>query len=79
MVMRRLVKDNFSIDKALEMTEDQLKEKIYEVNFNSKKVQFIKKCAAIIKKEYNGVIPDNYEKVISLPGVGIDEQRAFDI
>ncbi len=34
------------------MTNEELKEKIFEVNFNGKKVTYIKKCAKIIQEEH---------------------------
>jgi endonuclease III len=49
MVMKRLVEKGLSVEKVLEWSDSELKEFIYEVNFNGKKVTYIKKCAEIIK------------------------------
>ena len=68
--MKRLVEKGLSIEKVLEWSEKELKEMIYEVNFNVKKVVYIKKCAKIIQEEYNGILPNEIKLILALPGVG---------
>ena len=70
LVMRRLVKEKFSLQTALDWSDEKLKTYIHEVNFNQKKVKYLKQCAQIIKTEHNGVVPNDYKAVLDLPGVG---------
>jgi len=35
-----------------------------------KKANFLKKCSLMITTEYGGIIPDNKEKLLNLPGIG---------
>jgi endonuclease-3 len=54
----------------LAISDAELKEKIFEVNFNAKKVQYIKNCAKIFTEKYGGNIPDDYDTLLELPGIG---------
>lgn len=39
-------------------------------NLFQTKIKYIKKTTEILKKQYNGDIPDSVEKLCKLPGVG---------
>jgi endonuclease-3 len=49
---------------------DELERLIYKAGFYKVKAQRIKEVAKIIDKDFNGIVPDDYEDLISLPGVG---------
>jgi len=68
--MKNLTSMKFSIPVVLSMTDEELKKIIYQANFNSKKVQYLKKSAEIIDKEHGGIVPGDFKKLIRLPGVG---------
>ncbi|KAL4465496.1 hypothetical protein ABPG72_009434 [Tetrahymena utriculariae] len=70
LVMKKVVQEKITIDKAVEIPSDELKEIIKQVNFNGKKVEYIKNAAEIIKNTYNYVIPDQYEELIKIKGIG---------
>jgi endonuclease-3 len=69
--MKRLWEWDISVDKVCETDEKDIKELIFEVNFNVKKAKYIKSCAEIIKNEYEGKVPNKYLDLLKLPGVGI--------
>ncbi|KAL4426620.1 hypothetical protein ABPG74_003083 [Tetrahymena malaccensis] len=70
LVMKKVVKEKITIDKAVEIPSSELKEIIKQVNFNGKKVEYIKNAAEIIKNNYNYVIPDQYEELVKIKGIG---------
>jgi len=49
---------------------DELEKLIYKAGFYRVKAQRIKEVAKIIDKDFNGIVPDDYKDLISLPGVG---------
>ena len=49
---------------------EDLENLIYKAGFYRVKAQRIKEVATILVKKYNGIVPDDYQKLISLPGVG---------
>ena len=49
---------------------DELEQLIYKAGFYRVKAQRIKEVAKIIDKDFNGIVPDDYKDLISLPGVG---------
>ena len=66
----RLRKAGLSPDMILSISEDELGELIKPVGFWRKKVVYLKKTCEILKREYNGDIPDSVKGLCSLPGVG---------
>ncbi len=53
-----------------EASKEILEELIYKAGFYRVKAARIKEVASIIEKQYNGIVPDNYDDLINLPGVG---------
>lgn len=49
---------------------DELERLIYKAGFYRVKAQRIKEVAEIIEKDFNGIVPDDYENLVALPGVG---------
>ena len=49
---------------------DELEQLIYKAGFYKVKAQRIKEVAKKIKNKFNGIVPDDYNELISLPGVG---------
>ena len=49
---------------------NELEQLIYKAGFYRVKAQRIKEVAEIIDKDFDGIVPDDYKKLISLPGVG---------
>ena len=68
--MTKLKLHGLTVDNLLQTDDRTLGELIYPVGFWKKKVQFLKKVAAILKEQYNSDIPDSAEGLCKLPGVG---------
>ena len=47
-----------------------LKKTIYSTGFYNNKAKNIKACSFAVLTEYNGVVPDDMDKLVKLPGVG---------
>lgn len=56
--------------KLSRLPEIEIRELIYPVGFYRIKAKNIKNIAKILLKKYNGLVPDNMNDLIKLPGVG---------
>ncbi len=54
----------------MDLSETEISDLIYPAAFYRNKSASIKKCAEILLTEYDGIIPDNREELLKLPGVG---------
>ena len=54
----------------LETKEEEVAELIYPAAFYRNKASSIKKCAEILKNEYNEKVPSERDELLKLPGVG---------
>ena len=50
--------------------EEDLNKWISKVNFHNRKAKFIKQTTQIIHESHKGLVPDSYDNLIALPGVG---------
>ena len=58
------------LQKLSRLPETEIRKLIYPVGFYRIKARNIKNIAKIILKKYNGLVPDNMDDLIKLPGVG---------
>ncbi|CAB3402799.1 unnamed protein product [Caenorhabditis bovis] len=68
--MKRLKERELTIEKILEYKDSDLEQVLCPVGFYKRKTVYLKKAAEILKKEYDGDIPDSLEGLCTLPGVG---------
>jgi len=69
--LRYLVEEKkLSIDSIFKTKEADLNSWISKVGFHNKKAEYIKKTTEIIKNKHKGKVPDKFEDIIDLPGVG---------
>jgi endonuclease-3 len=61
---------DLSVGGALNLTEDELDDKIRMVGFHRVKAKNIQKTAKLIQSEFSGRVPSTFDALISLPGVG---------
>lgn len=54
----------------LNVTEKELQQDIYSTGFYKQKTKSIKNCCAALIEEYNGKVPNDFNKLVKLPGVG---------
>lgn len=57
-------------DSIAAMTEDELQQIIKRIGMYKQKAKNVLNLARILKEEYHGEVPGDYEKLIKLPGVG---------
>ncbi|MDR2431792.1 MAG: endonuclease III [Candidatus Margulisbacteria bacterium] len=57
-------------EKILELSIPELEKLIYPVGFYHTKARQIKQICAILLKEHGGKVPDNFETLLTFPGVG---------
>ena len=65
-----LQENNLSIKMIDEIDEKKLNNLISKVGFHNKKAIYLKKSARIILEEHNGQVPNDYDSIVALPGVG---------
>ncbi|OGR27362.1 MAG: endonuclease III [Desulfobacterales bacterium RIFOXYA12_FULL_46_15] len=49
---------------------NRIKKIIYSTGFYNNKAKNIKACAQVLMNEYEGIVPDEMDKLVKLPGVG---------
>lgn len=59
-----------SVQDYVDVPLEELQADINSINHYKKKGDRIKKCCEIFVKDYNGKVPENYDDLINLPGVG---------
>ncbi|MCQ2398548.1 MAG: endonuclease III [Sphaerochaetaceae bacterium] len=67
----RLLKRASTAHDMLGLSEKEIEELIFPVGFYHTKAQRILEISHILVEKYNGIVPDNVENLIALPGVGI--------
>jgi endonuclease-3 len=70
----KAIKNLFSVVKTpkdlLKLSVDEIDELIKSVGFHRVKAENLKRIAEIIVKEHDSRVPDNFEDLLKLPGVG---------
>jgi endonuclease III len=56
---------------------EEVKKLIYSVNFYNNKAKNILECSKKIISEYNGKVPESFEELLKLPGVGRKTANVF--
>ena len=73
MTMRRLQKElpgGLTLEFILAVDPPLLNQLIWAVGFHNNKTSYIKRTAEILRDEHKGDIPDTFEGMVALPGVG---------
>lgn len=70
LVTRKLFKDYPDANAFDKITIKKLEKLIFSTGFYKNKAKSILKTAKIIKKDYNGMVPDLINDLVKLPGVG---------
>ena len=70
-VAEALFKKYKSLLQIANANHQELKEVIRKINYNETKAKHISKTANILIKEHRGVVPNSFDELIKLPGVGI--------
>lgn len=67
---KRLFEKVKNFNDILNLSEKEIENLIYPAGFYKTKAKRLKEIAKIIVETYNGIIPDNIEELLRLPGVG---------
>jgi endonuclease-3 len=65
-----LLKHYDTPDKILLLSEDKIRSLIYPVGFYKTKSKKIKEISRLIIEKYDGKVPDDFNELLTLPGVG---------
>ena len=57
-------------DDYLNVPDEELQKDIYSTGFYKQKAKSIKNCCTVLIEEYNGKVPNDFNKLLKLPGVG---------
>ncbi|KAF7458589.1 endonuclease III family 1 protein [Cryptosporidium felis] len=68
--MGRLIERGLSPGFVNGLTVDSLKDLLYGVGFYNTKAKNLKEVSRIITEKYSGKVPDKYEQLVELPGIG---------
>ncbi len=66
----RLLKKNNTPQKLIKLSTKEIEKLIYPVGFYKTKAKRIKEICRVIIEEYDGKVPDTFEELIKLKGVG---------
>tara|TARA_Y100000310_G_scaffold344244_1_gene455954 strand:- start:14092 stop:14703 length:612 start_codon:yes stop_codon:yes gene_type:complete len=66
-----------SIEKLSKAKESEIAESIREVNFYKTKARNVKALAEKVVREYEGVVPQDFDSLVELPGVGRKTANVF--
>jgi endonuclease-3 len=66
----RLLKKYNTPEKLLKLSEKQIQSLIYPVGFYKTKAKRIKEISKTLLDKYNGTVPDDFEELLKLKGVG---------
>jgi len=69
-ISKKLFEIADSPQRILALTDQELEKLLKPISFYKRKVKYIKEISKIIIEKYKGDIPNNYEELIKLPGVG---------
>lgn len=54
----------------VKLPQEQLEKMIYKIGFFRAKARHVKELSKILMEKFDGVVPDTFEELTSLPGVG---------
>ena len=69
-VTEKLFKELKTPQDFVNISQEQLEQKIYSCGFYHNKAKNIKACAKSLVENFDGKVPENYDELLSLSGVG---------
>lgn len=66
----QLEPDGLNVPNVMNASEKRVRELIYGVGFQNKKANYIKRATSILVESHDSRVPDTFEGLVSLPGVG---------
>ena len=68
--LEELKKKGLSINKFLSISEEDLADDLFGISYHKKKARYIQGTCKILKEKYEDRVPLDYNKLLSLPGIG---------
>lgn len=68
--MNRLIESGLSPESIDSLSAETLRDMLYGVGFHNTKAKNLKEISRIILQNYSGKVPDKYEQLVGLPGIG---------
>lgn len=68
--MNRLIDNGLSPEFINNQSVDSLRDMLYGVGFYNTKAKNLKEISRIIIQNYSGKVPEKYEQLVMLPGIG---------
>jgi endonuclease-3 len=69
-VTKTLFKKYKKLDDYINVPDEELQKDIYSTGFYKQKTKSIKNCCTVLIEEYNGKVPNDFNRLVKLPGVG---------
>mmetsp|Transcript_11887 Transcript_11887/g.11934 ORF Transcript_11887/g.11934 Transcript_11887/m.11934 type:complete len:150 (+) Transcript_11887:103-552(+) len=66
----KLQSQGLTPERMVELPVEEIADTIYGVRFHNNKAKYIKNTSKILLEKYDGDIPNDFKKVIALPGIG---------
>ena len=76
-VAQELFRKYGSVRKLARARVSDVKKMIRRVNFHKTKAKNVVSCCAMLEKEFNGKVPHDIDKLVTLPGVGRKTANVF--
>lgn len=70
LAVEKFIKHGLTLEKVYQMTEEEIRQIVSNVNFNRKKARHIKQATSLIIEKYGGEIPDKLNELLAFPGIG---------
>jgi exodeoxyribonuclease III len=67
---RRLFARAGTVEQLARLSVEELEKLIYPVGFFRNKAKFLSKLPAVLRRQFNGVVPQDIDSLLTLPGVG---------
>jgi len=69
-VTKSLFKKYLMLGDYLKVPDSELEKDIFSTGFYKQKTKSIKKCCAMLIEKYDGKVPEDFDELVKLPGVG---------
>ncbi|EFA76584.1 putative endonuclease III [Heterostelium album PN500] len=69
--MNKLKAHGLTVDNIIATSHETIETLLYPVSFYKRKAIYLKKIVNIMKEKYKGDIPEAYNDIMSLPGIGL--------
>ncbi|HLD01100.1 MAG TPA: endonuclease III [Candidatus Nanoarchaeia archaeon] len=69
-IVKKLFQDCPTPEKILNLDLKVLEKRLYSIGFYKNKANHVQKLSKLVVEKYQGKVPENFDELVSLPGVG---------